>query len=102
MSPNGHLDCGVSCIFLIRVPSRCCLLLARDRLVFRLLSTEANALLECTRNRNFIRLYPTRKAVRHYAGTPVGAALARSLPANLQRNSTAFREIRQVGRFANP
>ena len=30
-------------------------------------ATEANALLECTRNRNFIRLYPTRKAVSHYA-----------------------------------
>ncbi|CAE7226616.1 Ttll5 [Symbiodinium microadriaticum] len=31
------------------------------------LRSTANALLECTRNRNFIRLYPTRKAVRHYA-----------------------------------
>jgi len=31
------------------------------------LRSTANALLECTRNRNFIRLFPTRKAVRHYA-----------------------------------
>ncbi|CAE7565587.1 Ttll5 [Symbiodinium natans] len=31
------------------------------------LRSTANALLECTRNRNFIRLYPTRKAVDRYA-----------------------------------
>mmetsp|Transcript_15804 Transcript_15804/g.37548 ORF Transcript_15804/g.37548 Transcript_15804/m.37548 type:complete len:1017 (-) Transcript_15804:115-3165(-) len=31
------------------------------------LRSTANALLECTRNRNFIRLFPTSNAVRHYA-----------------------------------
>jgi len=31
------------------------------------LRSAANALLECTRNRNFIRLFPTSRAVQHYA-----------------------------------
>eukprot|EP00434_Breviolum_minutum_P020007 symbB.v1.2.017649.t1/scaffold1373.1/size231899/14 len=31
------------------------------------LRSAANALLECTRNRNFIRLFPTSRAVYHYA-----------------------------------